>query len=84
VEAVVRRRLERLLEQLEVRTRTLTLSFPSADHAFAALARAHPLDDDQLARLRPTFDRLLASCNNRPPGVQIDARYLVAIGVRPG
>jgi SAM-dependent methyltransferase len=84
VESVVRRRLERRLEQLEVRTRTLTLSFPSADHAFAALARAHPLDDDQLARLRPAFDRVLASCNNLPPSVQIDARYLVAIGVRPG
>jgi SAM-dependent methyltransferase len=84
VEAVVRRRLERLLEGVVVRTRTLTLSFPSADAAFTALARAHPLDNDQRARLRPAFDRVLASCNNLPPSVQIDARYLVAIGVRPG
>jgi SAM-dependent methyltransferase len=84
VEAVVRRRLERLLEQLEVRTRTLTLSFPSAEAAFASFALAHVLDDHQRARLRPAFDRVLASCNNLPPSVQIDARYLVAIGVRPG
>jgi ubiquinone/menaquinone biosynthesis C-methylase UbiE len=84
VEAVVRRRLAPLLEQLQLRTRTLTLSFDSADAAFATLLRAHPLDDPQLAELRPDFDRLLASCNNRPPAVDVDARYLVAVGRRPG
>jgi SAM-dependent methyltransferase len=84
VEAVVRRRLEPLLEQLDLRARTLTLTFPSADAAFSALALAHVLDDAQLARLRPAFERVLASCNNLPPQVQIDARYLIALGVRPG
>jgi SAM-dependent methyltransferase len=82
-ERVVRRRLEPLLEQLQLRTRTLRLSFDSTDAAFAALLRPHPLGPDQLAKLRPDFDRLLASCNNRPPEVEIDARYLVAVGRRP-
>jgi SAM-dependent methyltransferase len=84
VETVARRRLEPLLEQLQLRTRTLRLSFDSTDAAFAALLRPHPLDDDQLAELRPDFDSLLSSCNNRPPEVEIDARYLVAVGRRPG
>jgi SAM-dependent methyltransferase len=83
IETVVRRRLEGLLNGLQLRTRTLPLSFPSADAAFAALTRSLPLDDDRLAELRPGFERLLASCNNQPPGVQIDARYLIVLGARP-
>jgi SAM-dependent methyltransferase len=83
VQAVVRRRLTRLLERLEQRSRTLALRFDSAEAAFGALLRPHPLDDEQRAALWPGFERLLASCNNRPPAVEIDARYLVALGRRP-
>jgi SAM-dependent methyltransferase len=80
VEAVARQRLGPLLERLQLRTRTLPLRFESADAAFEALLRPHPLDEAQLESLRPGFDSLLASCNNRPPAVEIDARYLVAVG----
>lgn len=83
VEAVVRRRLTPLLETLELRSRTLKLRFDSAEAAFEALLRPHPLDDQRRAALRPGFERLLASCNNRPPAVEIDARYLVAVGRVP-
>ncbi len=79
-EAVVRRRLASLLERLELRTRTLPLRFDSAGEAFDALLRRHPIDEEQREALRPGFERLLASCNNRPPAVEIDARYLVAVG----
>lgn len=81
VEAVMRRRLAPLLERLQLRSRTLPLRFDSADEAFEALLRPHPLDEEQREALRPGFDSLLASCNNRPPAVEIDARYLVAVGV---
>jgi SAM-dependent methyltransferase len=84
VEAVARRRLGPLLEGLQLRSRTLPLRFDSADAAFEALLRPYPLDGDQRTTLRPAFDRLLASCNNRPPGAEIDARYLVALGRVPG
>jgi SAM-dependent methyltransferase len=81
VQAVVQQRLEPLLEGIEVRTRTVQLRFESADAFFAALLRPHRLDFDAV---RPWLDRLLASCNAAPPpGVQIDARYLVALGRRP-
>lgn len=83
VEAIVRRRLGPLLEGLEVRTRTLTLSFASAEEAFVALTLAYPPAEARRAALRPAFDRVLASCNNLPPSVQIDARYLVAVGILP-
>ena len=83
VEAVVRRRLMPLLERLELRTRTLMLRFDSADAAFDALLRPHPLDDRQRDALRPGFQRLLDSCNDRPPAVEIAARYLIALGRRP-
>ncbi len=82
-EPVVRRRFEGLLEDLEVRTRVLRLSFQSPDDAFDALARPHGLSAEQRAELRPGFDRLLASCNDRPPAVEFAARYLVVIGRRP-
>jgi SAM-dependent methyltransferase len=83
VEAVARRRLTPLLETLQLRSRTLTLRFDSAAAAFEALLRPHLLDDEELAAVRPGFERLLASCNNRPPAVEIDARYLVAVGRAP-
>jgi SAM-dependent methyltransferase len=86
VQAVARERLEPLLDGLELRTRTVQLRFEDADAFFAALLR--PLDLDAGA-VRPWLDRLLASCNNAPPAfdgasraVEVDARYLVAIGRR--
>jgi SAM-dependent methyltransferase len=84
VEEVVRRRLGPLLEDLQVRTRTLPLRFDSADAAFDAMVRQHPLDSEQRGALRPAFERLLGSCNNRPPAVDVDARYLAVVGRRPG
>jgi SAM-dependent methyltransferase len=83
VEEVVRGRLGPLLEDLQVRTRTLPLRFDSADAAFDAMVRQHPLDAEQREALRPAFERLLSSCNNRPPAVEIDARYLAVVGQVP-
>src|SRR5918992_5057154 len=83
VEAVARRRLSPLLERVELRTRTLPLRFDSVDAAFDALLRPHPLDDRQREALRPGLQRLLDSCNDRPPAVEIAARYLIALGRRP-
>jgi SAM-dependent methyltransferase len=82
VEDVVRRRLGPLLEDLQLRTRTLPLRFDSPGAAFEALLRADPLDEQDREALRHRFERLLGSCNNRPPAVEIDARYLVAVGRR--
>ncbi|HEV2873980.1 MAG TPA: class I SAM-dependent methyltransferase [Thermoleophilaceae bacterium] len=82
VEGLVRRRLAPLLEDLQLRMRTLPLRFDSVDAAFEALLRPHPVDDGQRQAVRPAFERLLGSCNNRPPAVEIDARYLVAVGRR--
>jgi SAM-dependent methyltransferase len=84
VQDVMRRRLSSLLEDLELRTRTVTLSFPSADALFGVLTLPLPLDAAGRDELRPAFDGVLASCNNSPPAVTIDARYLIAIGRRPG
>jgi SAM-dependent methyltransferase len=84
VEEVVRRRLGTLLEDLQVRTRTLPLRFDSADAAFEAMVRQHPLDPEQRAALRPAFEGVLGSCNNSPPAVDIGARYLAIVGRRPG
>ena len=69
------------LDALELRTCIVTLRFDSADVCFGALAPC-TLDDAQRAALRPAFDHLLASVNNRPPAVEIDARYLLASGFR--
>jgi hypothetical protein len=33
--------------------------------------------------LQDYFERLLASCNNVAEGVEVDARYLLAVGRRP-
>jgi SAM-dependent methyltransferase len=82
VEEVVRRRLGPLLEDLQLRTRTLPLRFESAEAAFEALTRAHPLDRQDREAVRPWFQRLLSSCNTAPPAVEIDARYLAVVGRR--
>jgi SAM-dependent methyltransferase len=79
VQAVARRRLEPLLDGLELRTRTVRLSFPDADSFFAALLR--PLEVDVEA-LRPQLERLLESCNDAVAGVEVGGRYLLALGRR--
>jgi len=79
----VERRLGGLLVDLELRTRILSMSFPDTDSLFEALVRPTPLDADSRDRLRPDFDRLLASCNDRPPAVELSARYLMTLGRRP-
>lgn len=83
IEDVARRRLGAVLSAVELRMRTVALRFASPEEAFGALVR--PYDLDALAReaLRPQFERLLASCNNKPTTVEIDARYLVAFGRVP-
>jgi SAM-dependent methyltransferase len=68
-------RFESLLEEFELRTRTVQLTFPDADTLYAVLGA--PLHE------RPALDRLLASCNNAVDGVEIDARYLIGVGRRP-
>jgi SAM-dependent methyltransferase len=72
---VMRARFEPLLEELELRTRTVQLRFDHAD-AFATALQAP-------ASMRPQFDRLLASCNNAVERVEVDARYLLGTGRRP-
>lgn len=71
---VMTRRLGRLLEGLELRTRSVQLRFADADACAAALGVGRSL--------RPHFDRALASCNNLREGVEVDARYLLAVGRR--
>jgi SAM-dependent methyltransferase len=72
---VMRARFEPLLEDLELRTRTVQLCFPDAETFYEALGAP--------AHARPALDRLLASCNNAVDRVEIDARYLLGIGRRP-
>lgn len=81
---VARRRLSPLLENLEVRSRTVRLAWASPDLSFEALAAPYALDAAGRAALRPAFDRLLASCNDRPSGVEVSARYLIALGRKAG
>ncbi len=81
---VVRRRLSRALEDVELRLRTISLRFESADALFETLLAPTPLTAAQREALRPDLDRLLASCNDAPaPAVALSARYLVALGRRP-
>jgi SAM-dependent methyltransferase len=82
-QATAKRRLGSLLADLKLLTRTVMLRFPSPDALFEALTLPRSLSEAQLAELRPRFDALLATCNNRPPEVEIDARYLLAVGRRP-
>jgi SAM-dependent methyltransferase len=79
VQAVARRRLEPLLGELELRTRSVPLSFSDADAFFAALLRPECRAVDPL---RPDLERLLASCNNGADTVEVDARYLLTVGRR--
>lgn len=80
VQAVARARLEPLVDELQLLTRTVPLRFPSPDAFFDALLRPLPLDRSERAALRVDLERVLASCNNRPPAVEVSARYLVALG----
>jgi SAM-dependent methyltransferase len=82
VEAVARRRLAPLLEEMQLRVRTLPLRFDSANAAFEALVSAEPLGEQHRDAVRPRFDRLLSSCNSGAPAVEIHARYLVMVGRR--
>jgi SAM-dependent methyltransferase len=72
---VMTARLGPLLEGLELRARSVQLRFPDADALADALAVPPALRDH--------FDRVLASCNNLARGVEVDARYLLAVGRRP-
>ena len=68
------------LDGLELRTRSVQLAFDAPGAFFDALLAPYELP----AALRPSLERLLASCNNRSDGgVEIDARYLLAVGRRP-
>jgi ubiquinone/menaquinone biosynthesis C-methylase UbiE len=75
VEARVRTRLEPLLTDLVIRTRSVALEFDTPDALFAQLT------DDPGAR--PAFDRLLAASNNRPPSAVVGGRYVLVTGVKP-
>lgn len=72
---VMAARFESLLEEFEMRTRTLQLSYPDAETFYAVLGA--PEGEE------PALARLLASCNNAVDGVEIDARYLIGFGRRP-
>ncbi len=76
-------RLAPHLEQLTVRTYVVSLRFAAAATCFDAMAPS-TFGEAQRAALRPGFERLLASVNNRSPAVEIDARYLVAGGIVRG
>jgi SAM-dependent methyltransferase len=72
---VMAARFESLLEDFELRTRTVQLCFPDAETLYAVIGAP--------AGERAALDRLLASCNNAVDRVEIDARYLVGVGRRP-
>jgi SAM-dependent methyltransferase len=82
-EAVARARLQPLLEDLELRGRSVPLRFADADGALAALAGTSALDPGRLTELRPFLERLLASCSQSKSVVEIRARYLIARGRVP-
>jgi hypothetical protein len=77
---IATRRLGRALTDLEVRTRTVRLSFPDPDAAFTAISAGLPFPFARLDELRPAFDRLLSSCNDALDGVEIAGRYLLLRG----
>jgi SAM-dependent methyltransferase len=81
-QATARARLEPLLDELQLLTRTVPLRFPSPDSFFDALLRPLPLEPSDRDAIRPGLERLLASCNNRSRGVEVGARYLIALGRR--
>jgi SAM-dependent methyltransferase len=82
VQAVARARLESLLDELQLLTRTVQLCFPSPDSFFDSLLLPHPLGPRERESVRLDLEQVLASCNNRPPEVEVDARYLVILGRR--
>ena len=67
-EDVARERLESLLDDVEIETHTVRLTFADEDALLAALLRPHGLDD------APDLRGYGAAC---------DAGYLLAIGRRP-
>lgn len=77
---IATRRLGPVLTDLEVRTRTVRLSFPDPDAAFTAISAGLPFPFSRLDELRPAFDRLLSSCNDALDGVEIAGRYLLLRG----
>ena len=79
---VARRRLGPAIDDLECRTRTVTLRAASADSLFAALTGPYGLGADEAAALRPRFDRMLAAQNNTPGAIDVSARYVVHAGRR--
>jgi SAM-dependent methyltransferase len=79
---VTRARLEPLLDDLQLLTRTVPLRFPSPEAFFDALLRPLPLGPNEREAVRPDLERVLASCNSRPPEVEVAARYLIALGRR--
>jgi SAM-dependent methyltransferase len=82
VQAVARARLEPLLDEVQLLTRTVPLRFPSPDAFFDALFRPLPLGREERDAVRSDLERVLASCNSRPPEVEVAARYLIALGRR--
>jgi SAM-dependent methyltransferase len=82
LQSVARARLGPLLDELRLLTRTVQLRFPSPDAFLDALLRPLPLGPRERDSVRPDLERMLASCNNRPPEVEVDARYLVILGRR--
>jgi SAM-dependent methyltransferase len=81
-QAVARARLEPLTDELQLLTRTVPLRFPEPDSFFDALLRPLPLGPDDRDAVRPRLERVLASCNNRPPEVDVSGRYLISLGRR--
>lgn len=76
-------RLATVLDDVEIRTRTVRVEGLDAEELFDALAPA-TLTAEQRDELRPVFERLLASSSNAPDRVELDARYLAACGRRRG
>ncbi len=83
-QSVAESRLAPFVGSVKLRTRTVRLRFADPDSAFRSLAVWTAIDLPLLPALRSDFDRLLASCDNGGAGVEIDARYLIALGRRPG
>lgn len=81
-DVLVRERLAPVLDELEMRTRTVRIAGLDADTLFAALTPG-TFTDAQRAELRPAFDQLLASASTEPDRVELDARFLVVSGRRP-
>ena len=82
-EETARRRFGSLLDGVERRSRTVTLAFGDPRAMFDALTLPLGLPAERRTALRPPFERLLASQNNRPPQAEIDARYVLYAGRRP-